>query len=84
MVRSKEKKELSFSKVPGNDRNLADIHLALYDDVIVFDHVEKVLIFACWSSMLVPVISICHIIKILLSTAFSFFFFFFFDNILST
>lgn len=28
---------------PNDDRNLPDVHLGLYDDVIVFDHVEKVL-----------------------------------------
>lgn len=37
-----EKKKLPFSMAPEDDRNLADIHLGLYDDVIVFDHVEKV------------------------------------------
>jgi anthranilate synthase component 1 len=42
-----EKKKLPFSKAPKDDRNLADIHLGLYDDVIVFDHVEKVLLFSC-------------------------------------
>ncbi|XVE99729.1 hypothetical protein REPUB_Repub03eG0225900 [Reevesia pubescens] len=36
-----EKKKLPFSKVPHDDRNLPDIHLGLYNDVIVFDHVEK-------------------------------------------
>uniref|UniRef100_A0A2N9HU34 anthranilate synthase n=1 Tax=Fagus sylvatica TaxID=28930 RepID=A0A2N9HU34_FAGSY len=40
-VRYVEKKKLPFSKAPEDDRNLADIHLGLYDDVIVFDHVEK-------------------------------------------
>ncbi|XP_062156016.1 anthranilate synthase alpha subunit 1, chloroplastic [Alnus glutinosa] len=40
-VRYVEKKKLPFSKAPKDDRNLADIHLGLYDDVIVFDHVEK-------------------------------------------
>lgn len=43
MVHHVEKKKLLFSKAPNDERNLADIHLALYDDVIVFDHVEKVL-----------------------------------------
>lgn len=38
-----EKKKLSFHSAPHDDRNLADIHLGLYDDVIVFDLVEKVL-----------------------------------------
>ncbi|CAI9773992.1 unnamed protein product [Fraxinus pennsylvanica] len=40
-VRYLEKKRLSFSSAPKDDRNLADIHLGLYNDVIVFDHVEK-------------------------------------------
>ncbi|KAK7305855.1 hypothetical protein VNO77_43767 [Canavalia gladiata] len=40
-VRYVEKKKIPFSKAPDDDRNLADIHLGLYDTVIVFDHVEK-------------------------------------------
>ncbi|KAL9275425.1 Anthranilate synthase alpha subunit 2, chloroplastic-like protein [Drosera capensis] len=40
-VRFVEKKKLPFSSAPADDRNLPDIHLGLYDDVIVFDHVEK-------------------------------------------
>ncbi|KAF5736585.1 putative anthranilate synthase component I [Tripterygium wilfordii] len=40
-VRYVEKKKLPFLGAPKDDRNLADIHLGLYDDVIVFDHVEK-------------------------------------------
>ncbi|KAL0452745.1 UNVERIFIED_CONTAM: Anthranilate synthase alpha subunit, chloroplastic [Sesamum latifolium] len=40
-VRYVEKKKLPFSSAPKDDRNLADIHLGLYDDVIVFDHVDK-------------------------------------------
>ncbi|XP_031253797.1 anthranilate synthase alpha subunit 1, chloroplastic-like isoform X2 [Pistacia vera] len=40
-VRYVENKKLPFSKAPEDDRNLADMHLGLYDDVIVFDHVEK-------------------------------------------
>ncbi|KAF9599236.1 hypothetical protein IFM89_036362 [Coptis chinensis] len=40
-VRYVEKKKLPFSSAPQDDRNLADVHLGLYDDVIVFDHVEK-------------------------------------------
>ncbi|XP_028792661.1 anthranilate synthase alpha subunit 1, chloroplastic [Neltuma alba] len=40
-VRYVEKKKLPFSKAPEDDRHLADIHLGLYDDVVVFDHVEK-------------------------------------------
>ncbi|KAL2892048.1 Anthranilate synthase alpha subunit 2 chloroplastic [Bienertia sinuspersici] len=40
-VRYVEKKKLPFSSAPHDDRNLPDVHLGLYDDVIVFDHVEK-------------------------------------------
>ncbi|CAA2980209.1 anthranilate synthase alpha subunit 2, chloroplastic-like isoform X2 [Olea europaea subsp. europaea] len=40
-VRYVEKKKLPFSDAPKDDRNLPDVHLGLYDDVIVFDHVEK-------------------------------------------
>lgn len=37
-----EKRKVPFSNAPKDDRNLADIHVGLYDDVVVFDHVEKV------------------------------------------
>ncbi|XP_051122778.1 anthranilate synthase alpha subunit 1, chloroplastic-like [Andrographis paniculata] len=40
-VRYVEKKKLSFSSAPIDDRNLPDIHLGLYDDILVFDHVDK-------------------------------------------
>ncbi|XVF46702.1 hypothetical protein PTKIN_Ptkin03bG0049000 [Pterospermum kingtungense] len=40
-VRYVEKRKLSFPSAPLDDRNLPDVHLGLYDDVIVFDHVEK-------------------------------------------
>ncbi|XP_022752654.1 anthranilate synthase alpha subunit 2, chloroplastic-like isoform X2 [Durio zibethinus] len=40
-VRYVEKKKLLFPSAPRDDRNLPDVHLGLYDDVIVFDHVEK-------------------------------------------
>ena len=38
------KKRLPFSCAPEDDRNLPDVHFGLYDDVIVFDHVEKVFV----------------------------------------
>ncbi|XP_057536350.1 anthranilate synthase alpha subunit 2, chloroplastic-like isoform X2 [Amaranthus tricolor] len=34
-------KRLPFSGAPADDRNLPDVHLGLFDDVLVFDHVEK-------------------------------------------
>ncbi|XP_068474194.1 anthranilate synthase alpha subunit 1, chloroplastic-like [Phaseolus vulgaris] len=40
-IRYVEKKKLPFSNAPKDDRDLADIHLGLYESVIVFDHVEK-------------------------------------------
>ncbi|WMV07905.1 hypothetical protein MTR67_001290 [Solanum verrucosum] len=40
-VRYAENKKLPFPRVPEDDRNLADIQLGLYDDVILFYHVEK-------------------------------------------
>ncbi|KAG6492093.1 anthranilate synthase alpha subunit 1, chloroplastic-like [Zingiber officinale] len=40
-MRYQEKKKLPFSGSPKDDRNLPDIQLGLYNDVIVFDHVEK-------------------------------------------
>ncbi|XP_038706971.1 anthranilate synthase alpha subunit 2, chloroplastic [Tripterygium wilfordii] len=40
-VRFVEKKKLPFSSAPPDDRNLPDVHLGLYEDVLVFDHVEK-------------------------------------------
>lgn len=46
-VRYVEKKKLPFSGAPQDDRNLPDVHLGLYDDVLVFDNVEKVLILQC-------------------------------------
>ena len=41
-VRYVEKKKLPFEKAPKDDRALPDIHLGLYKDVVVFDHVSKV------------------------------------------
>ncbi|XP_061375253.1 anthranilate synthase alpha subunit 2, chloroplastic-like [Gastrolobium bilobum] len=40
-MRYVEKKKLPFCNAPLDDRNLPDVHLGLYDNVIVFDHVEK-------------------------------------------
>lgn len=40
-MRYVEKKKLPFANAPIDDRGLPDVHLGLYDNVIVFDHVEK-------------------------------------------
>ncbi|KAM3284487.1 anthranilate synthase alpha subunit 2, chloroplastic isoform X1 [Capsicum chacoense] len=47
-VRYVEKKKLTFSNAPMDDRNLPDLHLGLYDDVIVFDHVKKTAFVIHW------------------------------------
>ncbi|CAN0890111.1 Anthranilate synthase alpha subunit 2, chloroplastic, partial [Linum grandiflorum] len=44
-VRFVEKKKMPFSAAPPDDRNLPDIHLGLYDDVIIFDHLQKAIIY---------------------------------------
>jgi anthranilate/para-aminobenzoate synthase component I len=41
-VRYTEKKKLPLSAAPEDDQHLPDIHLGLYNDVVVFDHVSKV------------------------------------------
>ena len=40
-MRYVEKRKLPFSKAPKDDRRLPDMHLGLYNDVVVFDNVEK-------------------------------------------
>lgn len=57
-VRYVEKKKLTFASAPPDDRNLADIHLGLYDEVIVFDHVEKVY-------FVIDILKICDKLSIL-------------------
>lgn len=47
-VRYVEKKKLPFSSAPTDDRDLPDVHLGLYDDVIVFDHVKKSVYLIHW------------------------------------
>ena len=41
-VRYAEPDKLSPARAPRDDRNLPDLHLAFYDGVVVFDHVDKV------------------------------------------
>lgn len=40
--------KIPFSSAPEDDRNLADMHLALYNDVIVFDQATKLVYIICW------------------------------------
>ncbi|CAI5512142.1 unnamed protein product [Closterium sp. Naga37s-1] len=47
-VRYVESKKLPFSSAPMDDRHLPDVHLSLYNDVVVFDHVTKIVHVVCW------------------------------------
>lgn len=40
-VRYAEPGKLGFDRAPPDDRNLPDIDLAFYDNVVIFDHVDK-------------------------------------------
>ncbi|CAI0443609.1 unnamed protein product [Linum tenue] len=60
-IRYAEKKKLPFANAPEDDLNLPDIHIGLYDDVIVFDHVEKT---ALKGASRYVVIGLCKIQKV--------------------
>lgn len=47
-MRYAEPGKLPFSSAPPDDRGLPDLHLGLYRDVIVFDHVAKVIYVMHW------------------------------------
>ncbi|CAM6085585.1 unnamed protein product [Calypogeia fissa] len=47
-MRYVERKKLPFSGAPEDDRGLPDIHLGLYNDVVVFDHVSKLVYVIHW------------------------------------
>ena len=47
-MRYVEKKKLPFSNAPVDDRNLPDVHLGLYDSVIVFDRVKIFMLVLCF------------------------------------
>ncbi|XP_078182088.1 anthranilate synthase alpha subunit 1, chloroplastic-like [Carex rostrata] len=47
-VRYVERRKLPFVGAPFDDRKLPDMHLGLYTDVIVFDHVEKKVFIIHW------------------------------------
>jgi anthranilate/para-aminobenzoate synthase component I len=40
--------KLPFSGAPPDDRDLPDMHLALYNDVLVFDHATKLAYVISW------------------------------------
>lgn len=41
-VRYAEPEKLAWDRAPRDDRHLPDLHLGLYDSVVVFDHVDKI------------------------------------------
>ncbi|KAI0567781.1 anthranilate synthase component I [Gracilaria domingensis] len=50
-MRYAELKSLPFSAAPKDDRGLPDLHFGLYRDVIVFDHVAKVVYVIHWADL---------------------------------
>lgn len=40
--------KIPFTSAPEDDRNLPDMHLALYNDTIVFDQATKLVYIICW------------------------------------
>ncbi len=50
-VRYKEPGKLPFGSAPRDDLGLPDLHLGLYRDVIVFDHVAKVIYIVHWADL---------------------------------
>lgn len=46
-VRWFESSKLPFSEAPHDDRGLPDMHMALYRDVVVFDHAAKTIYLVC-------------------------------------
>lgn len=47
-MRYAELKSLPFSNAPTDDRNLPDLHFGLYVDVVIFDHLTKVIYIVHW------------------------------------
>ncbi|MBL1219086.1 MAG: anthranilate synthase component I [Planctomycetes bacterium] len=47
-VRYAEPDKLPFADAPADDRNLPDLHFGLYREVVVFDHVRKVVFAIHW------------------------------------
>lgn len=43
-IRYVEPEKLSFATAPADDRGLPDLHFAFYDGVIIFDHVDKLVL----------------------------------------
>jgi len=50
-MRYKEPDKLPFSHAPPADPSLPDLHLGLYRDVIVFDHVAKLVYIVHWADL---------------------------------
>ncbi len=50
-VRWLEPDAIGEHNAPTDDRDLPDMHLGLYESVVVFDHVEKTLSITCWADL---------------------------------
>lgn len=50
-IRYHEPKKLPFSRAPPGDPDIPDLHLGLYRDVIVFDHVAKLVYIVHWADL---------------------------------
>jgi anthranilate synthase component 1 len=50
-VRWLEPEAIGEHAAPTDDRGLPDMHLGLYESVVVFDHVDKTLSITCWADL---------------------------------
>lgn len=50
-IRYHEPDKLPFESAPPSDLNLPDLHLGLYRDVVVFDHVAKLVYIVHWADL---------------------------------
>jgi anthranilate synthase component 1 len=50
-VRWLEPEAVGEHAAPKDDRGLPDMHLGLYESVVVFDHVDKTLSITCWADL---------------------------------
>lgn len=53
-MRYAELKSLPFNRAPKDDRNLPDLHMSLYRDLVLFDHVTKLAYIIHWVDLHTP------------------------------
>lgn len=72
-MRYEELKSLPFERAPNDDRDLPDLHIALYRDLVLFDHVTKLAYVIHWIDLHHPtsspsvstgILSPCHLEQI--------------------